>query len=95
VNAISYDLKETNIKLESIIGAQQKHVSTEKYGEKFTPSFYVFNIRAARKFKLGKTNLNCSLSIENILDAVYFEHLDVMKINRQGRNIIAHLTYNF
>jgi iron complex outermembrane receptor protein len=95
INKIQYDLKGYLMKLEYIIAAAQNRVNTLKYGEKSTPSFQVINLAISKKFNFEKNTLNCSLAMENILDTPYYEHLDVMKINRQGRNLIIHATFSF
>lgn len=95
VNKIQYDLKGYFIKAEYTAAAVQNRVSTEKYGEKTTPAFHVFNVGVTKRFSFEKNYLQCSLNLDNILDAVYFEHLDVMKIHRQGRNLTMNVTFVF
>lgn len=95
VNKIQYDLKGYFIKVEYTAAAAQNRVSTEKYGEKTTPAFHVFNVGVTKRFSFEKNYLQCSLNLDNILDAVYFEHLDVMKVHRQGRNLTMNVTFVF
>ncbi len=58
------------------------------YGESFTPSFSVFNLRGSI---YPYEFLTVSLGIENIMDAAYYEHLDWQKIYRPGRNFYMNL----
>ena len=95
VNKVQYDLKGYFFKVEYIAAAAQNRVSTQKYGENTTPAFHVFNVGVTKRFSIAKNYLQCSLNLDNILDAVYYEHLDVMKINRQGRSLTIHTTFVF
>jgi iron complex outermembrane receptor protein len=95
VNKILYDLKGYFIKLEYITAAAQQRVSTVKYGEKSTPTFHVVNMGVTKRFTFEKRYLQLSLNLDNLFDAAYYEHLDVMKINRTGRNLIFQATFVF
>ncbi|MEO9257959.1 MAG: TonB-dependent receptor, partial [Crocinitomicaceae bacterium] len=95
VSKIQYDLKGYFFKLEYITAAAQKRVSSEKYGEKTTPNFHVFNIGISKQFTFAKNYLQCSLNLDNVFNASYYEHLDVMKVHRQGRNLTIRVTLVF
>lgn len=95
LNKVQYDLKGYLFKVEYVTAAAQERVSTVKYGEKSTPSFHLLNLGISKKYEFEKVALNCSLALDNVFDRAYYEHLDVMKINRQGRNLVLHLTLTF
>lgn len=95
LNAIIYKVKEYSFNLESKGAADQRHTSTDFYGELPSISFHVMNFHAGKTFKTKRLNYGLKLSVENIFDTKYYEHLDIMKINRQGRNFIVHMTIQF
>lgn len=95
LNKVQYDLKGYLFKVEYVTATAQERVSTVKYGEKRTPSFHLLNLGISKKFVFEKVAINGSLALDNVFDRAYYEHLDVMKINRQGRNLILHLTLVF
>lgn len=73
----------------------QDHVDFEKYGETSSNEFNVLDASIGRSFDFKTSTLILHLTAENIFDAAYSKHLDFMLINRQGRNLIVNLTYNF
>lgn len=75
--------------------ADQHHVSTEKYGERPSVGFTVLNATVGKSFTAGKHKIDLNVSMENIADIRYYEHLDIMKVYRPGQNLILHGTYNF
>lgn len=95
LNKVQYDLKGYLLKVEYVAASAQERVSTIKYGEKRTPSFHLLNLGVSKKYTFEKVALNCSLALDNVFDRAYYEHLDVMKINRQGRNVVLHITLTF
>lgn len=90
-----YKLKGYRFRVEYVAAAAQKRVDTEKYGERSTPAFQVLNLAIGKQFDFGRYHLLVDVRADNLFDAVYYEHLDVMKIPRQGRNFVAHLTFLF
>jgi iron complex outermembrane receptor protein len=95
INSLRYDLKGYNFSVESKGATDQRHTSIGLYGEKPSTSFHVMNIRAGKSFKIQHYVFELKMSLENIFDTQYYEHLDIMKINRQGRNLILHATVQF
>ncbi len=95
ISTFEYNMKGYRIGVEYVAAAAQNRVDTEKYGERSTPAFEVFNLSAGKQFDWGNYHLLANVRLDNLFDAAYYEHLDVMKINRQGRNLILHLTFLF
>ncbi|MGB0914966.1 MAG: TonB-dependent receptor plug domain-containing protein [Crocinitomicaceae bacterium] len=95
VNTIKYTWNKTVFNVTYITGAIQGHVDFDKYGETRSEEFNVLNASVGRAFKLKSSSILLNLTADNIFDAAYSEHLDFMSINRQGRNFILSLTYNF
>lgn len=96
VNSAVYDLKGYKIRLEHVGAFAQNNVDTERYGEHTTPAFNLMNIGVHKHFQLKETkSLHAELGIENVFDTPYYEHLDVMKIQRQGVNLVMKVTFVF
>lgn len=95
MNSVKYKWKQILFDVTYITGAVQNHVDFDKYGEMPSAEFNVLNASAGRKFDFKTASLMVNLTFDNIFDAAYSEHLDFMSINRQGRNFILSLTYNF
>lgn len=96
VNSLTYNLKDYLFSLEYVGALAQNKVSTERYGENTTPGFSLLNFSVHKHFVLkNNLGLHAEISAENILDTPYYEHLDVMKIERQGLNFIFRLTFVF
>lgn len=95
INAVKYSWKKILFNVTYTVGAIQGHVDFDKYGETTSPEFNVLDVSIGRAFKLKSSTFLLNISADNIFDAAYSEHLDFMSINRQGRNFIVRLTYNF
>ncbi len=95
ITGFKYHLKGYQFNFNYTFAMAQNLVNTEKYGELPSKAFHVFDAGIGKKFELGKQSLQTSLRVENLFDVAYYEHLDVMKIPRQGRNFVLHLTYLF
>ncbi|WP_407430129.1 TonB-dependent receptor plug domain-containing protein [Arcticibacter sp.] len=96
VNAVDYQLRKTFFRVEGITHAAQKHVSAQKYGETATPSSTILSFHIGKQFSISKqTKLKMNASVENIFDKHYFQHLDIMKISRPGRNLTCRMTVLF
>lgn len=95
-NSIAYDLKGFVFKVEHVGSAAQNNVSTERYGESTTPAFNIFSFNVQKYFHLkNHKRLHAEVGVENIFDTPYYEHLDVMKIQRQGVNVVIRATFIF
>lgn len=95
LNRLSFLKKGYLMQLEADIHAAQNQVASERYGETRTPSSYLFHAGVQKTFSLGKQQLAANIRAENILDRSYYQHLDVLKIPRPGRNFIMSLTFTF
>lgn len=96
VNTVVYDLKGYKIRAEHVGAFAQNNVSTDRYGEGSTPAFNVLNLAVHKHFQLKNTKaLHAEVGVQNILDTPYYEHLDVMKIQRQGVNFVVRTTFVF
>lgn len=95
VNRIEYELKQYRIYAESVSQARQNRVSTEQYGERASMGFTIFNAGLGKTFALGKTKLNTNIAVQNIFDKQYYEHLDILKLYRPGRNLVLNMTLLF
>ena len=94
-NKIEWDPKRNwNLYAESIYAATQIKVSSF-YGESETPAFNVINAGVVKTLNLNKSRLVLSLSGLNIFNQYYYEHTDVIKLPRPGRNIVLHGTLYF
>ena len=69
--------------------------NNKQYGEPQTPFYMVFNLRTGYKFNSGSHAVQLGISVENITDRRYREHLDFNIIPRPGRNIVVNLSYAF
>lgn len=96
VNHLSYKWKNSSFGWETILAAAQNHVNYSFYGENSSPSFVVNNLNAAHRFDLkNEQTILLNAGINNLFDTDYYEHLDLMKVPRMGRNFFIQFTYNF
>jgi iron complex outermembrane receptor protein len=95
INTLKYNLKGFNFNLTQRAASDQKHVASDIYGEKASYSFHVYSVGVGKIFQKKAMRLEVKLLLDNVFDEVYYEHLDVMKINRQGRSLILHTTFSF
>ncbi|RFC55395.1 TonB-dependent receptor plug domain-containing protein [Brumimicrobium aurantiacum] len=96
INSIQYNYKMWSVKVEHIGAMAQNNVSTERYGEGTTPAFNIMNFSVHKHFKLKKDKaIHAQFDIQNIFDTPYYEHLDVLKIQRQGINFVFKTTFVF
>lgn len=95
VNQLNYNFKSILLNLTGIFSAAQNHVSPILYGETKTPAYTLINLKAGKTFRLKSNALAVNMGVENLLDARYADHLDIVKIPRPGRSFIAHFTYSF
>jgi len=96
VNTIDYNLDKTILRIEGITNTTQKHVSTQRYGETATPASTILNFYIGKEFKVSSLQaLKINLGIDNILDEYYFQHLDIQKVARPGRNLTYRMAVLF
>lgn len=96
INSVKYHHKGWNVKLEYVGAFAQNNVSTARYGEGTTPAFNLLNFAVQKHIDLKKDRaLHTEFGVENIFDTPYYEHLDVLKIQRQGVNFVIRTTFVF
>ncbi|HZH87106.1 MAG TPA: TonB-dependent receptor [Brumimicrobium sp.] len=96
VNTVVYNLKGYKFRAEHVGAFAQNNVNTERYGEGTTPAFNLLNLAVQKHFQLKNTKaIHAEVGVENIFDTPYYEHLDVMKIQRQGVNFVIRTTFVF
>lgn len=96
VNTINYQLKAFSFSAEAVLNGAQKKTSPEVYGEQTTPSSAIFNLNAARTFTFEEKGLlRLFAGVDNLFDNKYFQHLDVQKVPRPGRNVVVRATFSF
>lgn len=95
INRIEYTPSKYGFYAESISQSRQGRVSTAVYGERASMGFTIFNVGAGRNFMIGKNTLNVHAAVYNILDKQYYEHLDILKLYRPGRNVALNLSLTF
>lgn len=95
VNRLTYQLRGYQFQLTHIGSLAQNNVSTERYGELPSKAFNLLHFGVGKEFQLRETKLRGMIKLENIFDEVYYEHLDIMKVNRPGRNLSVQLTWSF
>lgn len=95
INSVFYRAnKKMVLNAELIANAAQRRIDTERYGETPTSSSAVLNTGISRDFSLpGAKVLKAGVTVENVFDSRYYQHLDIMKIMRPGRNFVFRLTW--
>lgn len=83
-----------NLFLESAYAAKQNRVS-RFYGEKETPAFHVLNAGVVKTIFWKENKMVLSATGFNLFNSYYYEHVDVLKLPRLGRNIVLHATVYF
>ncbi|MCE9538500.1 MAG: TonB-dependent receptor [Bacteroidetes bacterium] len=92
--ALRYNFKLYQFQFEHDYAMTQERINLD-YGDRVTPSFHVFNVRASKNIRIKSSVLQITLACENILDTNYREHLDIGSIPRFGRNFLISLSYIF
>ncbi len=95
VNQLIYNLKGFKFNVEYIAAARQGHVDFERYGDSKSREFHIMNAGVSKSFKVNRFSYIIRFSANNIFDRVYFEHLDLMRISRQGRSFELNFTFGF
>lgn len=95
INRIEFTPAAYGFYAESISQSRQERVSTEVYGERASMGFTIVNIGAGRNFTIGKNTLNVHAAVLNLFDQQYYEHLDILKLYRPGRNLTLNLSLTF
>lgn len=93
-HALRYNYKLFQFQLEHDYAMAQKRINID-YGDRVTPEFHLFNLRASKNFRIKSTVLQLSAACENIFDIKYREHLDIGQIPRFGRNLLVNMHFLF
>ena len=94
VVAVKYRKDQFSLQAEGESSVAQNRIN-KNYGESKTPEFTVFNIKSGYSFPLSNIVVDISFGITNLLDKVYYEHLDWGRINRPGRSFEILLKLNY
>lgn len=94
IGKLSIRWKGFDFRPEMVLNAAQGHVSS-RYGESASPASTLTNFFVNRMFTTGKQKINVHAGIENIFDVSYYEHNDMMKVLRPGRNISLQASWYF
>lgn len=94
INRIIINPGKIKIQPEIAVRASQKHIHSF-YGESSTPSSCILNLYLDKTFVSDKGRWLVKVAGENILDAPYYDHNDIMKILRPGRSFRFEVSYFF
>ncbi|HTN06370.1 TonB-dependent receptor [Agriterribacter sp.] len=94
-NTVSVTWKAYRFSAASVHAAAQHHVSSEMYGELPSKAYGIVNLSAGRYFPVKQAVLDFNIGVVNIFDNNYYEHLDILKLPRPGRNVVMHVTIRF
>lgn len=92
--AIQYAKENWELQAECESALAQNRINVA-YGERVTPAYAVFNVKSAYRFSLWKVACNAGLGVTNLLNKVYYEHLDWGRINRPGRSVELYLKMSY
>lgn len=93
-HALRYRYGLYQFQLEQDYAAAQNRVNSD-FGDKVTPAFTIFNIRASINVAVCEKILQINLACENLFNRLYHEHLDIGQVPRFGRNIQVALNFIF
>ena len=88
--ALQYKKSNFNLQVESEWAMAQHRINTQ-YGEQQTPAYIIFNAKSGYQFRFQKMTFDTGLSITNIFNSAYYEHLDWGRIYRPGRSVDLYL----
>jgi iron complex outermembrane receptor protein len=77
------------------VSAAVQNKTSAFYGETHTAGFSIANAGVDRSINLHGGQLVLGLTCNNVFDKYYSECLDVIKLPREGRNLIVHMSYSF
>lgn len=95
INTVHAQLAGYHFHMDIETAAAQRHVSAERYGESRTPASAIVNLGVRKGHHVGRTMLTAAFEVENLFDAYYYRHLDIMKIARPGRSFVMNVTFGF
>jgi iron complex outermembrane receptor protein len=88
--AIQYKNKALTLQAECESAMAQNRINLN-YGERTTPAYTIFHLKSGYRFQWAKLEANAGLSITNLLNKAYYEHLDWGRIFRPGRSVDVYL----
>lgn len=94
IAGIQYQKAGFSLQAEGESAMAQNRINVD-YGEFITPAYTVFNVKGGYQFMLSKIALNMSCGVTNLLNKVYYEHLDWGRINRPGRSLELLLKFTY
>lgn len=94
INTLKYTQNSWRFFVEGICATAQNKTSAF-YGETRTPGFAVAGAGVDKSINFHGSQLIIGLTCNNIFNSYYSESLDVIKLPREGRNLILHATYSF
>jgi iron complex outermembrane recepter protein len=94
VNELQYKGEKLSGDIRLTHSAKQDNIA-EYYGESNTDSYTLLDFNIAQDIRIAGATLNLELSVLNLMDKNYVDHLDWIKIPRMGRSFNASLKYRF
>ncbi len=94
IAAVQYQKNRLLLQAEYESSMAQGRINSD-YGEQKTPAYTIFNLKSGYSLSFSRTRAEIGVSISNLLNRIYYEHLDWGRINRPGRNISVSLTLLF
>lgn len=76
-------------------GALKQTRINAQFGETMTNGFAIINLKSSYSLPLRNSKIDVSISITNLLNRGYYEHLDWGKIDRPGRSIDLYTSLHF
>ena len=86
VLALQYQQKGLQLQAECESALAQRRINL-LYGEQVTAAFTVVDVKGSYEFRFSKITFNTSVGVTNLLNRVYYEHLDIGRIYRPGRSV--------
>lgn len=94
-NTVLVQWKGYRFSVSSQSAAAQNHVDYAAYGELPSKGYSIVNLGLGKDFAINGNILDVNVNLMNLFDTHYYEHLDILKLPRPGRNIEIHATYRF
>lgn len=94
VFAVQYEKDNLMIQAECESALAQNRINSD-YGEHVTPAYTVWNVKGGYKFNISEMQLDAGLGVTNLLNKVYYEHLDWSRINRPGRSLELYVKFSY
>ncbi|MEI7503744.1 MAG: TonB-dependent receptor, partial [Paludibacter sp.] len=92
--AIQYEKNNLSLQAECESALAQNLINLD-YGERTTSAYTVINVKSGYQFSFSKLAFNAGLGITNLLNKLYYEHLDWVRIYRPGRSMELYLKVRY